>query len=246
MAEDKNRHVRDYLSYYLGLPHSPHYAVMINGPWGIGKTHLVTQFLKTTIKDPDKFVYVSLFGLTSLDEIDAALLEATYPLLASKAAKVTGRIIKAALKFKHIDLDLNVHELVDKFNPRIFVFDDLERCEMSVNVVMGYINEFVEHEHCKVIIIANEDEILGKSRVGDEETRDQRQRAEYRRRREKIIGKTLEVQSAFDEAFAFFISKIDHPETRTIILNNAAEIAAIYTQSKLNNLRILQQTMWDF
>jgi KAP family P-loop domain len=143
MTKDRNRHVKDYLRFYLSLRHSPYFAVMINGPWGIGKSHLVKQFLKEAVRDPDKFVYISLFGLTSLDEIDSALFEAIYPLVTSKAAKIGGRIIKAALKFKGIDFDLNLKDVIDKFSPRVFVFDDLERCEMPINSVMGYINQFV-------------------------------------------------------------------------------------------------------
>jgi hypothetical protein len=36
-----NKHLYDYLSYYVALPHPPKYAVLINGPWGIGKTYIV-------------------------------------------------------------------------------------------------------------------------------------------------------------------------------------------------------------
>jgi hypothetical protein len=90
----------------------------------------------------------------------------------------------------------------------------------------------VEHDGCKVLIIANENEIAN----GDD----------YRKRREKLIGKTLEIQSAFEEAFTHFVSLIDFPEARSLFEKNAAEIAFIYQQSTSNNLRILQQTMWDF
>ena len=41
----------------------------------------------------------------------------------------------------------------------IFIFDDLERCDCSLNEVFGFLNELVEHENTKVIIIANEKEI---------------------------------------------------------------------------------------
>ncbi len=245
-ASDNNRHVKDYLTFYLSLPHSPHYAVMINGPWGIGKTYLVKQFLNKTIREPDKYVYVSLFGLTTLNEIDSALIEAIYPLVGSKFAKIGGRIAKAALKFKGIELDFKLGDIVDKFNARIFVFDDLERCEMPINVVMGYINEFVEHDGCKVIIIANENEIAGGNRIDTDKSEERKENDEYRRRREKLVGKTLEVQSAFDEAFNYFVTQINNSEVKSLFLKNAADITAIYAQSGLNNLRILQQTMWDF
>jgi KAP family P-loop domain len=219
---------------------------MINGPWGIGKTYLVKRFLNKTIREPDKYVYVSLFGLTTLDDIDGALLEAIYPLVGSKVAKIGGRIIKAALKFKGINFDFDLRDVVDKFKPRIFVFDDLERCEMSINVVMGYINELVEHDGCKVIIIANENEIVGGKPTDKEKKQEGSKETEYGRRREKLIGQTLEVQSAFDEAFDFFVTQIDHDDTKSLFQKNNADVKSIYAQSELNNLRILQQTMWDF
>lgn len=43
----------------------------------------------------------------------------------------------------------------------IFIFDDLERCECPLKEVFGFLNELVEHENTKVIIIANEKEISG-------------------------------------------------------------------------------------
>lgn len=43
----------------------------------------------------------------------------------------------------------------------IFVFDDLERCDCPLNEVFGFLNELVEHENTKVIIVANEAELSG-------------------------------------------------------------------------------------
>ena len=90
-----------------------------------------------------------------------------------------------------------------KLNADLYIFDDLERCEAPINKVLGYINQFVEHDDAKVIIVANEQEIgsAGKTDDGSDE--------DYKRRREKLIGKTLEVQSAFDDAFSHFASKLD-------------------------------------
>src|SRR5258708_4230084 len=95
---DKNRHVKDYLHYYISLPHSPHYAVMINGPWGIGKTYLVKEFLRQFFEQDKKYVYVSLFGLSTIDEIDAALFQAIYPALGWPTTKLGARIGKTLLR----------------------------------------------------------------------------------------------------------------------------------------------------
>jgi hypothetical protein len=175
---------------------------------------------------------LSLFGLTALDEIDDALLRAMYPALGWKATRIAGRIAKSAAKHFNISSDLKLGEMFDKFKAGLYVFDDLERCEMPINKTLGYINEFVEHDGCKVIIIANEAEIVHQE--------------EYKRRREKLIGKTLEVQSAFEEALDYFTLRTDSPDTRALFTAKAAEISTIYHQSGLDNLRILQQTMWDF
>lgn len=41
-------------------------------------------------------------------------------------------------------------------------FDDLERANVDVIDILGYINNFVEHDHIKTIIICNEKELATK------------------------------------------------------------------------------------
>ena len=235
MADKSNNHVWDYLAYYLKLTHAPGFAVLLSGPWGVGKTYLLKAFLKKQFGDDEaRYVYVSLYGLSTIEEIDDALFQAAFPALTGKAAKVAGRIAKAGLKFLKVDPgDWSIKEFLNKFEADVYVFDDLERCEAPINKVLGYINQFVEHAGAKVITLANEKEI----RTDDND---------YARRREKLIGKTLQVNSDFDAAFMHFASNIDHEEARSFIQSSLADIATIYAQSALNNLRILQQTMWDF
>jgi hypothetical protein len=245
-ATSANKHVDEFLSYYVALPHPPKYAVLVNGPWGIGKTYLVIEFLRRAFPVTDdqqrpRPVYVSLYGLSSLSEIDNALLRAMYPLLGYKATKIGGRVTQALLAAKVVNLNLNLNltDILDKSGAALYVFDDLERCVADLNSVLGYINQFVEHHDRKVIIIANDAEIFSGS---DKEA----ERKRYEHTREKLIGKILEVQPAFGEAFSYFSSLVDTDRVKALFLQNEKEIEAIYTQSKLNNLRILQQTMWDF
>ena len=57
---------------------------------------------------------------------------------------------------------IDLRELISEFfHPEkyILVFDDLERCNMDINRVLGYINRFVEHDGAKVIIIADQEKI---------------------------------------------------------------------------------------
>jgi hypothetical protein len=229
---DRNQQVKDYLTYYAAFPHPPRFAVMLNGPWGIGKTFLLKEFLKLVAAGGLRCLYVSLYGLTSFEEIDDAILRAMYPLLDNKGIQLAGRAVRAAGKFFRVDLDLAPKDILAKANADLFVFDDLERCDIPVSRVLGYINEFVEHDTRKVIIVANEKEIRG----GDD----------YHRIREKVIGKTFEIQSALKQALETFTKSIDDKRARDFLESKSENISQIYHQSGLNNLRILQQTMWDF
>ena len=232
-AIDRNRHIREYLPYYVKLPQAPNYAVLISGPWGIGKTFLVKKILKEQFKDdPTGYTYVSLYGLTSSEQIDIALLEAHFP--AWRLVKAAGRVTDSLLKTFGLDFnaDIKPADILKKDKERLYVFDDLERCAMTVDEVLGYINRFIEHHECRVVIVANENEIK------DQDS--------YASKREKLIGKVLQAQPVTEEALADFISKLKSKATRELLTSRTTEKLAVYSQSGFNNLRILQQSLWDF
>lgn len=227
---DRNQHVKDYLRYYLSFSTPPMYAVLLNGPWGLGKTFVIKNFVKL-LDETTRHIYVSLYGLRSVDEIDDAILQSMYPVLKHKGVEIGGRALKSVGKYFNVELDLNARDFIARSKSDLYIFDDLERCEMPINTVMGYINVFVEQEGRKVIIIANEAEIRDEA---------------YQRIREKVVGKAFDVQSAFEEALEAFITSIKNLGARDFVESKSSVIAEIYHQSELNNLRVLQQTIWDF
>src|SRR4029077_13905269 len=101
------------------------FAVFLNGAWGIGKTFLIRKILKEHFTDKKDYVYVSLYGLTNIEEIDSALFQSMYPALGWKGTKIFGRLASAGLKFAKIDPDLQLSEVLNKFKAQIYVFDDL-------------------------------------------------------------------------------------------------------------------------
>ena len=81
--ELSNQVVIKYLNYYLSLKESPDYAVLINGHWGAGKTFFIKKFLK----NKDDFIYISLYGLSSIDEINTRICEVSLQKMAENKTK---------------------------------------------------------------------------------------------------------------------------------------------------------------
>ncbi|GAG66153.1 unnamed protein product [marine sediment metagenome] len=171
-----NKHIETYLDYYLNAKFNPNFAILLQGKWGCGKTWFIKQFIKEySNKDSYKFIYLTLYGVSSISEIEDQIFQQLHPILSSKAMAITGKILKGILRASvKIDLDavknsdasincqipdIEIPEYLKNTANCILVFDDLERCRISINTLLGYINSFVEHQGLKVIILANEEEL---------------------------------------------------------------------------------------
>ncbi len=195
---------------YCDFPHSQRYAIMIDGAWGSGKTFLWAKIkdhiLQRGLNDgKNKPLYISLYGVKDSDEVSDLLFQQMHPVLGSKSARLAGALLKGALKtaikidFDDVYLkdttlnlqgpDIRASDLTGEAQERVIVFDDFERARMSPIEVLGYINPLVEHDGCKVIILANEAEI--KDDID-----------EYKIKKEKTIGQTLRVTA--DAEFGVF------------------------------------------
>ena len=241
LSNDPNQHVSEYLAYYIGFKQSPRYAVMLNGKWGAGKTFQVKKIVSEVLANQNlpvkkRYVLVSLYGLKTPQEIDDAMVAALYPWTDNDGVRIAASVGRAILKHAKIDIpELKSGDLINRMSADVFIFDDLERCTMPVTTALGYINQLVERDGCKVIVLANEEEIF---KTDNEE--------KYRLGKEKLIGKTLEVKPDFNAAFNEFLKGISDRNAKQFYELRQSAIEEIYDQSALNNLRILQQTLWDF
>ena len=157
-----------------------------------------------------------------------------------KSARLTGKIFSSLLKSQGIDLDhLKTDDLFNIYRPEsIYIFDDLERCGMPIEASLGYINSFVENNNCKVIIIGNEEEIAPYA--------DNQKKASYKSIKEKVIGKTLRMMPETENALNYFLEQLQKGEGRKFLKSRRDLIIQMYQTSKLDNLRILQQSLNDF
>lgn len=155
------------------------YAVLLNGGWGSGKTYFIEDYIKkleekyelnkndktTKYKKP---VYVSLYGLSDISELKNKI---ALSLIKNKKIKQlipfldVGIEIGSDLASKHTFIQNSdskfkrIIRALHKIDNLIIFFDDLERCNININTVLGYINELVEHNDVKVVLVADESKI---------------------------------------------------------------------------------------
>lgn len=168
------------------------------------------------------------------------IIKEFHPFMNKKSARLTGKIFSSLLKSQGIDLDhLKTDDLFNIYRPEsIYIFDDLERCGMPIEASLGYINSFVENNNCKVIIIGNEEEIAPYA--------DNQKKASYKSIKEKVIGKTLRMMPETENALNYFLEQLQKGEGRKFLKSRRDLIIQMYQTSKLDNLRILQQSLNDF
>lgn len=251
-----NQHIREFLSYYCQLKSPPEYAVLIKGFWGTGKTWFIQDCLKELQKAGQEHLYVSLYGVTSVEDIESDFFRQLHPLLSSKSVKLVGKLVKGLLKASiKFDIDedgqsdgtLTVgvpnEKLLDSLKVsegKVLVFDDVERCAIPICHLLGYINQFVEHSGFKVILIANENEIVEREKV------DESNFNAYRRVKEKLVGKTFEIVPEIVPALGHFVAQLQCEKAKSAIDENKLLVTQLYNSSKYKNLRVLRHALWDF
>lgn len=120
-------------------------AILVDGPWGVGKTYQILQFLKkdpfTKDKEKNRIIYVSLFGKTTIDEIHTDIYSKLYP-LKNGAKKVIQVIPKVAPLFgsvgniiSNMEFALNTDE--NKLNS---LGKNIEKVSQNVETIANDIN----------------------------------------------------------------------------------------------------------
>lgn len=147
-------------------------ALLLEGEWGSGKTYFIRNSFKNSLSSKDVLVYISLYGMSNIDDInkyyiDCILREIYIKRLKTKKGMNISmkmfEVIKNSNKVLEILLNKeDIKELIQNDNKYYIILDDLERCTIELSVILGFINNLTEQESHNVIVIANENEI-GKS-----------------------------------------------------------------------------------
>ena len=253
IASEHNRCVTDAIKAYCQFPHSQGFALMVDGPWGSGKTHLIRSLMddlaeQNRLEPLRKPLYVSLYAVKDAGEIGDQIYQQLHPVLGHKYTRLLGAVVRGTLKATlKIDVlgehhgdaalttqipELKLSDVVGGTSRRLVIFDDFERAVMTPTELLGFINPLVEHDGCKVLILANESEV---ERSDD-----------YVERKEKTVGRTLRMRADARSALASFLPEVDEKDARDYLLSAEQDILAVFEDSGLHNLRLLKQFVWIF
>ena len=120
-------------------------------------------------------IYMSLYGISNLEEISKKIFIETTQLMDKNLRKFMDTNGQTTIpEYAKTGIDManffGVTQNGDKVDyadffstdDKVLCFDDLERANVDVIDILGYINNFVEHDHIKTIIICNEKELSTK------------------------------------------------------------------------------------
>ena len=157
------------------------YAIMINGEWGSGKTYFWNNRIKRKIESLTlngrryKTIYMSLYGISNLEEISKKIFIETTQLMDKDLRRYMQTHEQEGIpEYAKTSIDManffGISKSGEKMDydeffsvtDKVLCFDDLERANVDVIDILGYINNFVEHDHMKTIIICNEKELATK------------------------------------------------------------------------------------
>lgn len=85
-----SKHIREAIWDYLKSDTSE-YALLLNGKWGSGKTYfwknVIEKHLGSELEGENQIVYISLYGISSVREIETKILSEFLPRFLKKASE---------------------------------------------------------------------------------------------------------------------------------------------------------------
>lgn len=275
-----NEELNSYILHYL-TKDKTNSAIMLTGDWGTGKSYYIQHSLKPFLEKDENgkhsCVIVSLYGLKDTAEISKGIYLGTRLKIlntvseSAATAKFAGRtIVKGLAGFFGVDLSqdekslLKLYESVD-LTGKLIVLEDLERSGIDILEVLGYVNNLVEQDGVKVLLVANEDEIIkfefGNRIIGQQEkkaleeeqslrevfelsteNRDRiiqcRSSEDYLRAKEKTISDTIQFEEDWQTTIQEIIQMFDNETLDKFSdAESVKDILTIMLHCKSYNLR---------
>lgn len=173
-------------------------TMCVSGAWGVGKTFLWSHVLRTAKQAKkiklDGYSYVSLFGISNLDQLKQAIFENRTPTsqigkpITPLSIEQNFRLYSAPLLKLAEDMPWvgNIAKtatplLTMSISKQIVCIDDLERKgdDLAIRDVLGFATFLKEQRDCQVILLTNYDDLEGDDK------------AQYDQYQEKVFDRVL-------------------------------------------------------
>lgn len=267
--EDLNLHIENYVKN-----DKTQRAIMLTGPWGSGKSYYIKNSLCPFFESKKiNCIIISLYGVSSLKDISKSI----YFEIRAKKFKIKserGHVIKIASKtiakgiasYFNIDLNQNdkdlqkLYESIDLSN-RLVILEDLERTSLDIVEVMGFVNNLVEQDGAKILLVANEAEIIGtndgldhtqmeeklksKGKLSSDQTNDSNVSVnKYIKIKEKTVGDTIlftadcesTIRSVIEEFNSDLLNKLLENKTSLNAMSITQKIQEEFIAEKIKNI----------
>lgn len=211
-------------------------CVLIKGEWGIGKTY----FLRKKYLCDKKHIYISLFGLNSIEEVKIEIyskLDRVLNFITNGVNRIKGSSINLpfgsiSIPYFENDIEKAIEEKCKK-EKFIIVIDDLERKSSNIKMeaILGIIESISNINNSLIIVVANENKII------------EEEKSIYLSFSEKVIQKIYNVHrysyTALDKILKNSIHAIDIDKELKEIISSAT--LKIFNSDYVNNLRTLEK-----
>ena len=240
-------HVISYIKdNYINSQMSPQFAVLVKGDWGCGKTFLVKKILNETYgkKYKDNVIWISVYGLSSIQQLKQKLLKKIHPILTNKVTQFVFNTLKTGIKTS-TKIDLNNDEEGDLFFDltipdyetekdgakikikKLLIIDDIERCSIPITEIFGFFSEDILENNLRAIFISN-----------DEKIKDSDDFDSYKSIKEKIIGMEFNVEPDITDAVKSFIKELRLEHNEELLTKKSVNVLSTL---KFKNLRSIRQ-----
>ncbi len=233
--EEAEKQLSEYINNKLY-----NYAFLIKGQWGAGKSYFLKEFIKKN-ENSKIFINVSLNGLCSINDIDIKIIQHINTKIGKEMLKdVTFKDLKKQVNTKNISklfnkdipsliVDSILDVITDKLNKNdiVLIFDDVERCNIKFKTLFAYINYYVEIQEMKVILLINESAI-------------KKNKEEYNKIKEKIIGHSIEYIPDVKSIYLNIINNIEDINLKNFFENSVETFLLEVNSQNHLNIRTLQ------
>ncbi len=244
----------------------PDYAVMVEGPWGCGKTYywkntVIPFIIDKYSQKENKItpVYVSLFGAdyeksvrritfnTALGVVKKnSIIERIANRISGKKSLKDGKVGKILEPISRLFSNQGWYRnsedaalsLLSGFNGNILIcIDDIERSLLVPTEFFGLVNLLVEQYGIHVVALCNERGSISENTHENDA---------YSRQKEKCFSASYKFQENEDEVIAAIISKITDHFSQEWAIQNKTQICNTFSRIDLHNYRIIRRIIHSF